>query len=157
MRITETVAVSAALNLSGAGLACSPLYPRVPPRWDLLGKVTEREPANLLALLAHAELGVAGYHGGIHDVPMRRAQESRMQVVAVQIDDRRREQCEIGDAGLFPMMGSLGAFGALISHQGDGGIFEKIASWIPALYGAAILGRLLAGDARISHPASLPS
>ncbi|WP_125610119.1 DUF998 domain-containing protein [Specibacter cremeus] len=47
------------------------------------------------------------------------------------------------------MMASLATFGALIGHGGDGGIFEKLASWIPTLYGLAIVVRLLAGDARI--------
>jgi hypothetical protein len=49
------------------------------------------------------------------------------------------------------MMASLATFGTLIGHGGPGGIFEKVASWIPTLYGLAVVARLLGGDARVSH------
>ena len=50
------------------------------------------------------------------------------------------------------MMASLALFGALTSVGGDGGVFEKLASAIPSLFGIALTVRLfLRGDARVSR------
>ena len=49
------------------------------------------------------------------------------------------------------MMGSLALFGTLTSVGGSGGVFEKLASAIPSLFGIALTVRLfLRGDARVS-------
>jgi hypothetical protein len=49
------------------------------------------------------------------------------------------------------MMGFLATFGVLVSQDGPGGVFEKLASLTPTLFGTAVVVRLLAsGDARIA-------
>jgi Protein of unknown function (DUF998) len=54
------------------------------------------------------------------------------------------------------MMVFLAVFGVLIAHDGPGGIFEKLASLTPTLFGVALTGRLIARhDARITPPARL--
>jgi hypothetical protein len=53
------------------------------------------------------------------------------------------------------MMGFLAAFGALISHGGPGGVFEKLASATPTLLSAAVITRLLvARDATVAGAGS---
>jgi len=55
-------------------------------------------------------------------------------------------------AGLL-MMGCLAMFGSLTATGGDGGIFEKLASALPSLFGIALTCRLiLRSDARVSRP-----
>jgi Protein of unknown function (DUF998) len=54
------------------------------------------------------------------------------------------------------MMVFLAVFGALIAHGGPGGIFEKLASIAPTVFGVALACRLIARrDARITRPADL--
>jgi hypothetical protein len=54
------------------------------------------------------------------------------------------------------MMTFLAVFGALIAHGGPGGIFEKLASIAPTLFGISLACRLIARrDARITRPADL--
>jgi hypothetical protein len=54
------------------------------------------------------------------------------------------------------MMVFLAVFGVLIAHGGPGGIFEKLASLTPTLFGVALVGRLIARhDARITPPTRL--
>jgi hypothetical protein len=49
------------------------------------------------------------------------------------------------------MMGALAVFGALSSQHGDAGAFEKLASWMPTIYGTLVTIRLLTGeDARVA-------
>jgi hypothetical protein len=44
------------------------------------------------------------------------------------------------------MMGFLAAFGVLMAQDGPGGIFEKLASLTPSLFGIALTARLLTRD-----------
>lgn len=54
------------------------------------------------------------------------------------------------------MMVFLAVFGVLIARGGPGGIFEKLASLTPTLFGVAFVGRLIARrDARITPSARL--
>jgi hypothetical protein len=49
------------------------------------------------------------------------------------------------------MMAFLAAFGVLVARDGPAGIFEKLASLTPTLFGIVIVVRLLAShDARIT-------
>jgi hypothetical protein len=54
------------------------------------------------------------------------------------------------------MMIFLAMFGILIAHGGPGGIFEKLASLTPTVFGIALTCRLIARrDASITRPTGM--
>ena len=76
------------------------LGPRAPARRGHLREIVERKPAHVFAFVAHGERSVQRGHGGEYDVPVGGAREAAVQVVSIQIDDLRRQQRQVGDAGL---------------------------------------------------------